>query len=407
MKKFILFFSFTFSTAFFSNAQEAETLNLVREGAMILAKQYYAAEDLHKAKTMIKFLTVIDKENTSVKQLITDVKAEKSIRVRQRLTDNGMQYSELLYDFARSLGAQSISQKSILAHVASVINSQSEAMRFVKNKAALKNTDYYKDIFPEVIERITEPVEKMVPTKVVNEIAIESLSYNPSQFLKAVSYVNYVLRKTGSQIFINNENMKKTEIKIDGVDREEGFVRYEGPQDEGAPDKNIQIENMSILEFLRYIEHTTRLSFILNDRKYAIDLIEAENGKNGRPLYFKTSESLKKDIQKSLTKSRIQYQNKLIQLKGTITKVANTDANFLIQLDNLIVIEIDKRLLKDDSQKRIETYLNDYNTTKASNFLKHLTVVVRGKAEIRTLSKIYIKNCHSILAEDAAYFYTK
>ena len=82
----ILFFFSTFALA------QNNALKDLQRGAQILARQYYQQKEIHKAKTLVKFLTIVDKNNPNNENLIEAIKTKKSLRVYQTLDDNGIKY---------------------------------------------------------------------------------------------------------------------------------------------------------------------------------------------------------------------------------------------------------------------------------------------------------------------------
>ena len=403
-----LFHIFILTLVFGSSAiAQNNAIQDLQRGARILARQFYNQKEVHKAKTMVKFLTIIDKENADNERLINVIKEEKPLRLYQSIDDNGIMYSSFLMDLLKLLpDNENTREKKIYGYyICSVINPASTAKTMLPRDMDFKN--FYADIFETEGNIPQPPMEKLTAAKAVNEISIESLNYNPSELIEAINLINYKLRNTGTQIEIESKK-----INVEFIDEDNGYKVIEGRVNKVLHDKNIFFKNIKLIEFLKFIEHTTSLAVKLNG--YSIQLVDSGKGRDGKPEYFKTPESILKDIQNSLIKSRSTYDNKKIQLKGIVTQTKEADTKFYIELNNIFVVVIDKNRLKPESIKMITEKSTEYLNAKKDGMLQivkknkpYLELVVRGTCLINKINKIYINDTYSILAEDAGLFYTK
>ena len=247
--------------------------------------------------------------------------------------------------------------------------------------------------------------KKDAPTAARDTI-INTLNYNPSELLQAINAVNYQLRSSGIQI-----NIESKKVKINYVDDDNGYNIMEGPSIKAA-DKNILLKDITVIDFLRFLEHTTSLSYKIGED--SILITDAVNGSNGRPEVFKVAKTISEDIQRSLIKSRSTYDNKKIQIKGTVTQIKDAGTTFLLEIDDIFVVVVDKKNFKHQSLETITEKFTEYDAAKKDGMLKivntnkpFLELVIRGECQIKKINQIYINNCDSLLAENLGLFYTK
>lgn len=403
MKNIILLISVFFAS--FCYAQEEQTkLQLITQGAHILARQFHASKKPHQAKILAQFLNQIDKDNAQTKQLIEIIKTSAQIRINSRLKDNGLQYAKFLFTNGPEL-PDTIEKKMkqfLLGIVCTSLNKNSSAKKYLPNPSIINTNSFYKSLFPSS-NSLDQP---MTPLQVFKEAVLPSFQFNPTELLKAINFVNYQLRKTGTQLKFKLIAGKKGSkaIYIDSVDDSNGYIIYSGSPNMAAQNINITMKNMQLREFLNYLKHTTLFEFRLNTQNKLIEIVDADNGKRGRPQNFKSTETLVRDIEKSKTHAQLNFDNKTMQIKGIVTHTTNklTNEKFFILLDGLIIVEINKNRLKDKSLALIEQQLKDATANETS-----FELVVRGKAFIQSATKIRIKECYSILSENTAFFYTK
>lgn len=377
----------------------------LRKGANILARQFYDQKELHKAKTMAKFVTIIDESNPKNKLLVKTISESSKMRVYSSIDDNGIAYSEFLMNLLKVLpdNEQTREKRIYGLYICSVLNPEGPAGKMLPPDRDFSN--FYSDLFSN--EESPEPVmEELTAIEAVKQVKLDTLNYNPTELLEAINAVNYKLRNTGSQINIETES-----ITVHSVDDDNGYNIIDGPPLK-ASDKNILFKNITVLEFLKYIEHTTVFSYQLEGS--SINIIDAHNGKNGRPEHFKISKSISEDIQRSIIKSRSVFDNKSMQIKGMVTQIKDTDTNFLIQIDNLFVVFVDKKYMKAESVALITKKFTEYDDASKNGPLSvaarnkpFLELTVRGKCKINKINQIYLSDCHSILAENVGIFYTK
>jgi hypothetical protein len=385
-------------------AQQKKPFENIKIGLLILAKQYYKDKEVHRAKILSTFLYAVDKANPQVTGLVNNIQERDPVTLRTRMMDDGLEFSKYVEEFTLSLkNPEHVASMSLLS---TVINPNSKLEKNILKKSFLTTTNYYIELFPDSDE-VEEPDMTMSATDASQKIMIHEMNYNPAEMLKSINHVNYLLRKTGVQIKLETEGMEETKQFISEQNDAEGYIVYEGPPDPEAPTKNIPVKGMSVLEFVRYLEHTTRLSFFVSDNESAIIIKEAQKGQRGRPQFMKRSTSLAAELRANFVKSRQTYEAKLFQIKGQISRVKDEGTFYLIEMDGFFVVKVDKKRLKEDSQEKIEKALAEYNKSKIPTLLKHLNVVVRGKLNIKSSRSAYINDCYSILADDNAYFYTK
>lgn len=397
---YIMFLLSAFTVCSFAQNNAIDDL---KRGANILARQYYNQQLMHKAKTLAKFVTIIDEENPNNKELIESISGNKKFRVYEWLDDDGKAYSEFLMDLLKILpdNNQTREKKMIGYYVCSVINPDSPAKSMLPRDVDFSK--FYTDLFEESSMVVTN---KKDASTAARDIIINTLNYNPSELIEAVNAINYQLRSTGSQI-----NIESSKVKIDYVDDDNGYNIIEGPSIK-ASDKNILLKDITVIDFLRYLEHTTSLTYKIGGD--SILITDAENGTQGRPEVFKVAKTISDDIQRSLIKSRSTYDGKKMQIKGTVTQLKDAGATFLLEIDNIFVVVIDKKNMKSGSVETITQKFTEYDAAKKDGMLKivnankpYLELVVRGVCQIKKINQIYINNCDSLLAENLGLFYTK
>lgn len=377
----------------------------LRRGANILARQFHAQNQAHKAKTLTKFITIIDQDNPDNKLLIASISEKEKIRTYHRLNDDGLAYSEFLMNLLKVLpdNEQTKEKKIYGLYICSVINPAGPATKMLPK--GMDFSKFYSDLFEE--SEAPQPIiKKLMAAVAVKEVQIDTLNYNATELLEAINAINYKLRNTGTQINIETER-----IKIDSVDDDNGYSIIDGPALK-ARDKNVLLKNISVLEFLKYLEHTTNFAYKFDG--YSVNIIDAQNGSNGRPEFFKIKKTLTDDIQRSLIKSRSNFDRKAIQVKGVVTQIKDNAATFFIELDNVFVVVVNKKDLKANSVSIITEKFTEYAAAQKDGMMKivsknqpFLELVVRGECQIKKINQIYINNCNSILAENIGTFYTK
>ncbi|MCM8540096.1 MAG: hypothetical protein NE328_07450 [Lentisphaeraceae bacterium] len=375
----------------------------LKRGANILARQFLHQQQMHKAKTMAKFITIIDENNPENKTLINSISDNMKLRSYEWLDDDGIAYSDFLLDLLKILpdNEQTKEKKMYGYYICSVLNPNGPAKSMLPK--GMDFSKFYSDLFEESKMVVTN--KKDAPTAARDTI-INTLNYNPSELLQAINAINYQLRSSGTQI-----NIESKKVKINYVDNDNGYNILEGPPIKAA-DKNILLKDITVIDFLRYLEHTTSLTYKIGEE--SILITDAVNGSNGRPEVFKVAKSISEDIQRSLIKSRSTYDNKKIQIKGTVTQIKDAGATFLLEIDNIFVVVVDKKNFKNQSVETITEKFTEYDAAQKDGMLKivnankpFLELVVRGECQIKKINQIYINNCDSLLAENLGLFYTK
>lgn len=406
MKKLKYILAILFALSLTATAQNNAIEDLQR-GANILARQFYVQKELHKAKTMVKFLTIIDKENPENAKLIKSISNNESIRAYQSLEDNGITYSNFLMGLLKILPDNpNTKEKKIYGYyICSVINPAGNAANMLPQEMDFKN--FYADIFGGGPQEVEPPKVRMDAARAIREVVIDTLNYNLKELIEAINSVNYKLRHTGTQIEIESEK-----VEVDFVDEDNGYKVISGRVSKVMNGKNIFFKNIQLAEFLKYLEHTTNLTVKLNGS--TIQLKDSGKGQDGKPEFYKTPETMLKDIQESLIKSRSTYDNKKIQIKGIITQIKDTETKFYIELNDVFVVVVDKNRLKPESAKLITDKFTEYAAAKKDGVLQtvaknkpFMELVVRGTCRINKINQIYINDAYSVLAENAGHFYTK
>ena len=391
------------------SAQQANPLEDLKRGARILAYQYLFAKEPHKAKTMAKFLTIIDENNQDNERLINAIKNNDPVKLEAFIEDKGVMYSDFLLDLLKILpeNNKTREKRNVGFYICTVINPDSQASQFIPKDQ--NYSKFYHDIFEGGASPLPPdnmPKEEMDAKTAASKVIIESLNYNPTEFLEAVNLINYKLRNTGTQVEIESEK-----VIVEFVDEDNGYKIMTGPKIK-AHDKNVFLKNLPLIELLKFIEHTTWLTYSLEGN--TIKLVDSKGGEHGRPQYFKLPESLQKDMQESLFKAQNKYNDKTMQIKGTITQIKDSGSIFYIELNGIFVVVVNKNKLKDDSIKIITERFNEYAAAKKEGLMNnvaknrpYMEVVVRGTCKIVKFNQIFINDCYSVLAEDAGHFYTK
>jgi hypothetical protein len=381
-----------------ASAQEAN-LDLLRKGAYILGQQFHTKNLSHKAKVMAKLLAIIDKDNQNTRSLIDSIKNSTPITTTENLKDNGIQYAQYFHknglQILEPFNLEQKQKQDIITIVCTTLDSQSPAQKDLRN-ASITAQFFYRDIFK--INGILSQRNKAL--EIYKKATLPPFSYCPAEFLKGISTINSFLALTKVQLKLDMEQLGRTKFQIDNVDESKGYTIYKGPPIEGASQDDIVMNKTSLKDFLRYIDHTTRLTPQLNPLDNSIELREAKKGQKGRPLFLKSTAKLYKEIQLNRDSSKIKYNSKFMQIRGKVTKIKDAGTKYYIELDNVYILEINKTRFKKDSPKNIQKEFD-----KNQKNLKEFIIVARGFCQIGSKS-IYIKDCKTILSEKMAFFYT-
>ena len=381
-----------------ASAQKAN-LDLLRKGAYILGRQFHTKNLSHKAKVMAKLLTIIDKGNENTHSLIDIIKNSKSIKITENLKDNGIQYAQYFYrngsQILKSFNLKQKEKQDIITIVCTTLDSQSPAQKDLQN-VSITTHFFYRDIFKvdDILAQRSKALE------IYKKATLPTFSYCPAEFLKGVSTINSFLVLTKVQLKLNMETLGRTKFQIDNVDESKGYTVYKGPPIKSASHDNIVMEKTSLKDFLRYIDHTTRLTPQLNHLDNSIELREAKKGQKGRPLFFKSTVKLYEEIQSNRDISKTRYNNTSMQIRGKVTKIKDAGTKYYIELDYVYILEINKARLKKDSPKNIQKEF-DKNQKNLNDFI----IVARGICQIGS-KNIYMKDCKTVLSEKMAFFYT-
>ena len=404
MKKLILLCLVSLTHHTMAQAKQSYDFETIKQGIIILAKQFSAQDKLHEAKILAQFLYNTDKNNPDVQALVAALKKDDSVRVYTEMADKGMQFHRYIEGFTRTLKRPDYVRS--MSIVATAINPDSNLQRNVKEKDLIYTNKYYIGLFPES-EEVSRPANNYTATSAAKRIIIKQLNYNPANFIQGINSVNYLLKDTGVQVEFDEDRMDNIKDIFSSRDDSRGYTIFRGITDPKAARKSIYIKNMLVYDFLRYLQFTTRLTFDLDDDDNIIYLSEAQRGQDGLPEFVRYSSTLSRDIRTSPTNANQKFGNKKVQIIGRITAYANEDRFFLIQLDKFFIVRIDKTRLKDNSQETIIKYAQEYAKTKNNLLLKHTIVAVRGTLKITNSRNATIENCTDVLATENAYFYTK
>lgn len=407
MKRLLLLAFFIFSLTLPAQKLAQYDFETIKTGVLILAKQYCSQQKFHKAKILAKFLNGVDSNNADVKELIKALQEDSTVRVYTKITDEGLAFSKYLEGFTNSLAKEEY--RETMSLITSVINPHSPIERNVKNKSFITSTNYYIDLFPNSSEVAKQDL-RMTAKEASQKIFIKSMNYSPAEIVKAINHVNFLLRKTGVQIkfeidFDNPESLKEF---FSSQDESNGYIVYQAIEDKKAPKRVVPIRNLSVLDFLRYIEHTTGLRFEISNRESALIFREAIKGQNGIPEFVIPANTLKNRIMKNPVQAKEAYEGKNAQIIGIITRTIAKGDDYLIEINSFYVLTLSKKLLKNGSRQIIEAALASYKKNKDSDSLKSLVIAVRGNISITGKTRAQINDCTSVLAtERANFYYTK
>ena len=226
---------------------------------------------------------------------------------------------------------------------------------------------------------------------------IDKLAYNPTKLLTIINDFNSKLKHVDLDFQINNRA-----IPYENLSRNDEYVSYLGP-DLDVKSRPILFRNITLMEFIKYLDFTLALN--VKEVRNSLIIEKGLKGKGDRPYYFKYADEFINEIKQSTLQARAQYDKKPVQIKGYVTEIKALSDKLLVEIDNHFVVEIDNKHLKKDTIKNLSDRLKEMKTNpaKAQKFLK---VTLRGTVSIKTVSRTFITNCSSLLAEDAPYFYT-
>ena len=405
IKKIILL-----SLLFIPSLHAQEPLEYLKEGSLILAKQFHDEGQKLKAVTLLTFCLELDESNQEAQKFISIIDSQEEVRLYQRLPDKGRNFSKFINKIVQNNTDLPGGRIKHMAYIAKVLDPNSPTAHISDEENYFDTfKKYFPDYSPETSEKTAmlgstvdhELIRKLVgkkPFEIAKSVTVHKLTHNPRNLLYTINELNKLLHpfKTSIQIQTNAIPVQEEAIV-------HGVKKYIG-EELDVRSITVSFNEATIYEILKYIEHTLALTFLQDSSQIVIR--EGVRGKNGRPELFKLGSKLVPDIKQSTIKAKAKYHMKSIQIKGNITQLKAESSKLLVEIDNHFVAEIDNRLLKASTIQLMKDYLQKQKM-EPSSAEQMLNVSLRGFIKIRTISRTDIIKCTSIIAEDAPHFYLK